>query len=598
MEKLKSQKRYLDERPANFNNIYLFIFSLFITYAICVFLRLMEYPAWQAPYLQIGGEKLMATHDAYAWLAGAKGINRYAGASLAELVACISRCTGISPGNVGFWLPVFLAPLVVVPIVLLGLASGEIEATLVPAIMAGTGIGFLLRTRLGFLDTDVLTLFFPLFVGTGLTVWLSEVCRSTWKFENHESDEKRLFKFFPGAVLIGLLIKIYLWFYGSGSSIVLSLLGMAFILSLVLAYKQLRLHLLIGFLILYLVAYGGWIAFLVAVCFLVTVAGKPELFQQKKVLIVLFIIGAGLLFIDTHIFDQIRGMFYILLRWSKVSPSEMLNSTSLTLPSVIQSVREAQDINWTQLIVRVSGNWLLFAGGMVGLVYFAWKRPLMLIFLPLLGLAIASVKLGNRFTMYGGAVIGLGLGFGLNAMLFYFRQPLLRRILIHLVLAIFAIWPSFSIMKGLRPAPVLPSIYAQTFVELKNKADYKAQLWQWWDYGYAAQYYAERDTMGDGGRQEGPWLYPLAKVHTTSSPLQANQLIKLVATTLDSQNKELVSTDGIKAVLYQGDPVKFLENLGPRKAERYIISLAQEEKDWPSDLPPQYFVLSESLKNL
>jgi len=593
MKRLQLQGRYSGEQPANFiNNIYIFIFSLLITYALCVSLRLVEYPAWQTPYFQVGGEKLMATHDAYAWLAGAKGINRYAGAPLAELVASISHCTGISPGNVGFWLPALLAPLVIVPIVLLGLAFGQSEATLVPAIMAGTGIGFLLRTRLGFLDTDVLTLFFPLTVGSGLVVWLSEMCRSTWKFKDRESEEKGLFKFFFVAVLIGILIKIYLWFYSSGSSIALSLLGMALILSLVLGYIQLRLHILLGFLILYLVAYGGWVTFLVTLCFLLAVVWKSDFLKQKRVLVVLFIIGSGLLFTHTNILAQIGSAFYSFLKYTKVFPSEMLNSTSLHLPTVVQSVREAQNVNWTQLISRISGNWILFAGGLAGLVYLAWKRPLMLIFLPLLGLAIASVKLGNRFTMYGGVVIGLGLGFGLNSFLLYFKQPLFRRILIHLALALLVGWPSFSIMKNLRAAPVLPAIYAQTFLELKGKADYKAQLWQWWDYGYAGQYYAERETFGDGGRQSGPWLYPLAKVHITSSPLQANQVIKLVATTLDSQDKKLVSTDGIKAVLYQGDPIKFLKDLGPQKAESFIFSLAQEEKSWPSGLPEQYFIVS------
>lgn len=40
-----------------------------------------------------------------------------------------------------------------------------------------------------------------------------------------------------------------------------------------------------------------------------------------------------------------------------------------------------------------------------------------LVSVPMFGLPIFSFKLGNRFTMYGGPVIGLGLGFGAALLL-------------------------------------------------------------------------------------------------------------------------------------------------------------------------------------
>ena len=97
--------------------VYLLILALIVTYGVCFLLRMMEYSAWQASYLQIAGEKLMATHDAYAWLAGAKGVNRYSGSPLSELVLLISKVTGLSPGNVGFWLPAIMAPTDIAPVI-------------------------------------------------------------------------------------------------------------------------------------------------------------------------------------------------------------------------------------------------------------------------------------------------------------------------------------------------------------------------------------------------------------------------------------------------------------------------------------------------
>ena len=563
-------------------HVYLLILALIVTYGVCFLLRMMEYSAWQASYLQIAGEKLMATHDAYGWLAGAKGINRYSGSPLSELVLLISKVTGLSPGNVGFWLPAIMAPIVVIPIVIFGYAFSQTEASIVPAIMAGTGIGFLLRTRLSFMDTDVYTLFFPVAIGTALAIWLEQkFCRE------QELDQQQTFNFFLQAILLGLLIKLYLWCYPSGRYIAVALVAMAIVPVILHKSFAHKLLVILALLTLYLTGYGTWKALIWCFALLAFIKVQFNLFQQNEKSLIGFLMLTALFFVYSDIVAAVTGMMGRVLEYAKVKTS-IVNSTSMVLPSVTQSIREAQNIDWFQVISKVGGNSYYFWAGVIGFAYAALKRPFILVFLPLLGLSLASVKLGNRFTMYGCVVIGLGLGSGLNQVLIRFRQSLSLRLAAHLILAFMVVWPSYQLMKGIRPVPVLPSIYARTLMELKDKAAHNAILWQWWDYGYAAQYYAERDTFGDGGRHDGPWLYPLARVHATPFPLQANQIMKLEGYDLARQNKK----DSGKNVIYLGNPIKTLQEMDPKQAMLFINSLAVKKINWPGNIPEQYLIVS------
>jgi dolichyl-diphosphooligosaccharide--protein glycosyltransferase len=155
-----------------------------------------------------------------------------------------------------------------------------------------------------------------------------------------------------------------------------------------------------------------------------------------------------------------------------------------------------------------------------------------------------------------------------------------RRWIAQLLLACFAFWPASALMQDMQPVPVLPKLYAQTFLDLREKTEPDARLWQWWDYGYAGQYYAERTTFGDGGYHDGQWLYPLARVHSTSSPQQAAQLMKFV--TLDQRNN---ASGQIPAKYYWYDPIASLRAMGAENATAFVADLALTEQDFPADLP-------------
>ncbi len=571
------------------------ILACLLAYGVCFLLRVVELPAWQAAHLSIQDEFLMATHDAYVWLAGAEGINRKTGTPLSGMLAALHDLTGFNLANIGFWLPAILAPLTVLPIALWAWREKQPEAGLASGIMAAGCLGFLLRTRLGFVDTDILTLFFPVAVAAGLMIWLSLIGRATWRISAGDGEPPdRVGSVVTAAVVIGLLIQGYGAFYGK-LHIALALVGLALVIGLFLAPGHRLRMFLFSFVTLLAIGFGGWFGLGLGLVFAAGVLWRPKLPDQwlplgLATLLTLVICGA-------EVFNLITGGLDKILGYAKISSSEITRNATLSLPAIAQSVREAQNVNWGAMAARTAGSWWLFWPGVAGFVYLLYRRPLYLIWLPFLALGIASVTLGNRFSMFGGAAIGLGLAFGLNRLLLDLGQARWRRWAVQIALSFVVAWPLWTAASSFRPAPILPRIYAQTFLDLRKAAPEEAQLWQWWDYGYAGQYYAQRRTFGDGAKHDGKYLYPLAKVHSTHWPLQARQMIKMTAATQMEQFDEMVSNGtythpGGERPFYPGDPVQRLREMGPQKAQAFIESLKTTEKAWPEGLPPQVFVVS------
>ena len=294
------------------------------------------------------------------------------------------------------------------------------------------------------------------------------------------------------------------------------------------------------------------------------------------------------------------SIFHTALELTKILPyiSDNNQTTVLLLPNVNQSIRELQNLDLNRTIYRIAINWNVFIVGCISFIYFIVKRPSSFIFLIFLALGMASTYLGNRFTMYGGVAIGMGLGFGISI---FFKDLISKtgRWLIQLGISILVLIPIIQITLHFTPSPILPKIYAKTFKELEKIAPKNARLWQWWDYGYAAQYFAKRPTFGDGGLHDGRFLYPLALVHISDSPLQASQLIKFITLNQIKEYKtssKLYQSSPEIWKFYLPDPMNCFSEMGSEKARNFISSL-KNKKIHISNIPTQYVIFSwENLK--
>ncbi|HDQ40060.1 MAG TPA: hypothetical protein ENN39_03405 [Desulfonatronum sp.] len=577
------------------------VLAALLAFAVCLGLRLTEAPAWDRDFLQVQGEPLMATHDAYYFLAGAQGSGRPAAAHepFFKLTRFFHALTGQSYGNLGFWLPILLAPLVVFPLAFLAWREDLPEAVLPMGIVAGGTMGFLVRTRLGYYDHDMLSLLLSVLFCSTLLVFLDR-WRARSQALQASSEPQNAFKFGPVAVcclLAGLSGWAWITFYPSGEPVLAAVMGMALVPALVMTRgARARAVIVLALGLTYLLAVN--LVWGLALLGVLVLAWGPffRWFRGGSAFWALAACCWLAVFFLGNLDGQLAEVFRQLAKYAPMVPEGNRTADSLALPSVMHSVREARLLPWHVMAERSGVTWWLFGSGVVGYVYLCWKRPLYLLFLPMLALAVGAVTLGARFTMYGGVPVGLGLGLGLALLMsgLGLRQRVRAVVLTSFALvAGMLLWAQTG---NLKPTPILSPEYARTLLHLRETTPPDARIWLWWDYGYAAQYYAQRASFGDGAMNSRDHLYPLALVHATASSRQAAQMIRMVTQTQQEQweraGAALVHGQSAPWSLYLQPPLGLLLDMDPESAQRQINALADDKQPWPDDLPPQYLLLS------
>jgi len=152
-------------------------------YSLGIGLRLLELPAWNQGHFQVDGQRLLETNDVYYYIAAAQGTSfETAYLEFVKLTRWMQTFTGIVYTTLAFWFPVFLAPLIVLPLALLAWRENLEEAILLAGVIAaGTGT-FLIRTRLGCYDHDMISLFLPVCYAGGWLVLLARYAHKGWRF--------------------------------------------------------------------------------------------------------------------------------------------------------------------------------------------------------------------------------------------------------------------------------------------------------------------------------------------------------------------------------------------------------------------------------
>ncbi|MBQ1844953.1 MAG: hypothetical protein II132_03330, partial [Desulfovibrio sp.] len=146
-------------------------FWILVTVLLAFAMRMLEWPAWHDPEFRLSGEWLLATHDAYHWVAGAEGFGFGAGHPMSEMLRLMAKAVNLPPVAVAFWFPAVLSSLVAGTVCAWVWALGSLEAGVAAGLLTSIAPGFLARTLLGFYDTDLVTLFFPLFMTLAPASW-------------------------------------------------------------------------------------------------------------------------------------------------------------------------------------------------------------------------------------------------------------------------------------------------------------------------------------------------------------------------------------------------------------------------------------------
>ncbi|MDR0761711.1 MAG: hypothetical protein LBF13_01530, partial [Campylobacteraceae bacterium] len=127
--------------------------------------------------------------------------------SLPQLTYLLYKILPFSLETIIFYLPVFGASLIVIPIILIGRGFNLTLTGFIAALIAGIGISYYSRSVVGYYDTDMLNILFPM-----LLVWSISLALKT-------KEKKYL-------LLSGLEIVIYRWWYPQSYSLEFAFFGL------------------------------------------------------------------------------------------------------------------------------------------------------------------------------------------------------------------------------------------------------------------------------------------------------------------------------------------------------------------------------------
>lgn len=531
-----------------------------LTLGLAFGLRMMEWPCWQNPEYRLGSEWLLATHDAYHWVAAAEGFGLGVGHPMAEMLRLMAQALHTYPAAVAFWFPAVLASLVAVIVFAWVWALGSMEAGVAAGLITSLAPGFLARTLLGYYDTDLVTLFFPLLMTLAPACWAMrymllprmilrrlalgsglKAAQRLWG--ERGADEAHLERLgnplrWQWVLLLGASGVISWWtqeWHSVFPYLIRYNVVLLALMALVMAPRGRRGILLLGGLAYALPTLGGPAGFGFSLILLLAGSkagrGLRHLLCRPLVL-ALFWLGAAVLLVQGEILATLINHANAYLKHSGDVRSTG-EGMSLVYPSVAQSIIEVQDLSFVALFPYFH-PWMEAAiVGLAGFVLVLFRRPGALFLLPLAALGLLSTKLGGRMVMFGAPVVAVGL----TLPLYWLLQRLLRAdlrgavagaatscILLALLVAPFA-----DMIQAISQGPIINRRHAEALTRARTMTPEDAKLWLWWDWGYAAHHFARRSTIADGAQHAGPSLYLPAAVFATDNARFARQLIRYTA---------------------------------------------------------------------
>ncbi|MGE4265203.1 MAG: STT3 domain-containing protein [Desulfovibrio sp.] len=552
---------FLDDRP-DFRADWPYL-ALLAALGFCATLavHLLEAPRWNALAYMAAGERILATHDAYCWLAGAKGVGGFTDFGMAALARQLARLTGAPLWAIGFYAPPVLGSLAAIVTGLWAWRLAGRRAAILAGLIGGLAPAFYYRSRLGYFDSDPFTLLMPLLLGLFLAGLIAPCCTRAWAISQAEREDPAPVPAWTPwlALAFGLVARVAHFAHDDIQPFGIGLFWLALGLAMLTALPGRRALALRLLTVYALAAYAGprrsgaevflpglpdlpglllatgaaWLAWRRPA----RLAGHLDRAWPWLAVLAAMVPACGLLLPLGPFWAKALSYFKPLadagvarLASGEAGPS---------YPGITQSIREAKNIaDFGLFFDGVSFSTIGGVAGLLGILALLALRPGFALLLPTTLLGFASLKLGARFAMFGGPAFALGLGVGMywltknlaHSRGWSARVPVWLQGLLAAAILLAAYAPRYA---DTQPTPVLGAKHALALMDLKRSTPKDAVVWTWWDFGYATQYYAERLTPADGGRHAGRDIFPTALALTTDSFRQAAQVIRFSASQKD-----------------------------------------------------------------
>lgn len=398
---------------------------------------------------------------------------------LPELIARLIPVAG-SAELAGLYLTPVLASLFVIPLFLYAWRLGEPEAGLFAALIGAFAPLYVVRTQLGYVDTDCLNLFFP---------WLASLL---------------VFSLGPSARTVRVLwtsaalgVVLYLYFRWYEKAAISALYWGTLLLWLALQRRGLR-----------------EVVLAVLIC---VVCSHPVQFAQCA--------------------DSASGLLGRYLGGRTTADGASL--VDAMFPNVMETVSEQRGPKGVAALPSVLGHALPGALGLLGFAVLAarrWRECLPLA--PIAVMGAFTFLSGSRFAMYLAPLAGLGLGYaivagvrGIAARVMPDRDAsrgdragshatVLRALLPYgVVTAVFFLGLQPTMARTVtRSAPVITAPDLAAVHRAARRMPPGARVWTWWDRGFAYAHVAGWAVYHDGSAQYTPQTHVIAHSFLTDSP--------------------------------------------------------------------------------
>lgn len=556
---------------------------------------------------------LLATHDAYHWLAGAVGFGSAVDHPMSVMLRELSHILGLMPANVAFWFPAFLASLVAGMVFVWCAALGNMQTGIAAGLIASISPGFLARTLLGYYDTDLVTLFFPLLISIIPALWcqaflifparladLAKITLSLKKFpffkrkeqSQQDSDENTQSSFVPSASWICFLALggLFAWWTQQWHSVFSYIIRydclLLCLMTLIFAPKGHGKVLLACSLSFSLPALAGpygliWplLLLLNSLLFRLHVKRSSILLNPYLLTVLLFLLLW--LVLRGDILNTLINHINAYLKPS--ADSHHSGAATLAFPSVAQSIIEVQDLSFPALFPYfhpwLEASILGFAAFML-IIFF---RPAALFLLPLAALGLLSSQLGGRMVMFGAPIVALGLSLPTFWLIRCICAGRLENSVCgwisSVILCSLLVAPFADMIPALSQGPIINRRHAAVLSQAASATPEDSLLWLWWDWGYAAHYFARRNTIADGAEHGGPSLYLPAAVFATDNARFARQVIRYA-----SEKNNI--------------PANFFKNMNAREAQQLIDRLRSNEEPLVRGKGRQFIITSFEMLRL
>ena len=454
------------------------------------------------------GQFMINTNDGYLYAEGARDIlssssttNNLSFNSLATsvLTAFLVKILPFSFETVILYLPVFLSSLVVIPIILIAKDLKNLDMGLIAALLASIAWSYYNRTMVGYFDTDMLNIVLPMFL-----LW-----SIIWAIDTKE--EKYL-------LLAALDILVYRWWYPQSYALDFSFFGLILLYTLIFDRKNIYNYKLLSIMMFAMIDISAVIRLpLVALAYLV--------FKQENLdKYIYYLFGLSFIaFFVTGGFNPIWFRLKLYIFTDVVTIGQ--EGLGLHFYSVMQTVREAGQIPFETFANRISGHPVTFIISIIGYVYLSYRHKIMLFALPMLGLGFLASVGGLRFTIYAVPILAFGIGFLITEIA---RQMPTKRLkyLTIIMLTLGVLYPNYKHIDGYKVPTVFNADEVKVLEDLHKIADREDYVVAWWDYGYPIRYYADVNTLIDGGTHEGDNNFPVSFA-LTNSQSQAAKMARL-----------------------------------------------------------------------